>query len=390
MLASRISAYIFLVLITGVFILSVLTLSLKADKLSVPGESADDIIKGRTTAAFEKKYGEHLWGRDAVVTPWNTVSYGIFRSADRKIMIGEEGWVYFREEVALQTDEKKETEHKLRIIEQVRDYLASRNIALVVALLPSKARIYPEYLQGGSFPSYKKDVYDSFRTDLLQRGIVTPDLLRLFEEKKPNVPMFLKTDTHWTPRGAALTAQAVAKAVAVQCTGFTWEEQPYRTFITTPESYDGDLLKFIQTGFMRPFIGPEGERIAREKTVLDETPAAGGELDLFGEQEIGITLVGTSFSFMQHLNFEGALKTAFKTDVLNLATEGQGPMQPMAEYLEKTDLSHNPPQLVIWEIPERFIPIAYPDASFDFLTAKQKTGGNESDGPQCHARGEEF
>ncbi len=380
------AAYVFLAMLVTASVLSVMTLAYKRDGLAQDDATFERIVTGKATLLFEEKYGEHLWGRTGVITPWNAVSYALFQTGDKKIILGNEDWIYFREEVAQQPDEAKETAHKLRQIAQVRDYLAQKNIALIVALLPSKARVYPEYLRGGKLPEYKQAVYKQVRAELLKEGILTPDLLRYFMQHRKDTLMFLKTDTHWSPQGATLVANELAAQVATHCTGVAWNIAPYKTYLKTPKPYDGDLLKFMPTGFLRSLIGPEGETITPEVTHLEEGAAPVG--DLFGDQQIGITLVGTSFSFMQHLNFEGALKAAFSTDVLNLATEGQGPMKPMAEYLKNTDLSVNPPQLIIWEIPERFMPIAYKDVSFDFLKEKMQADFTRpADAPVCQTQG---
>jgi alginate O-acetyltransferase complex protein AlgJ len=58
-------------------------------------------------------------------------------------------------------------------------------------------------------------------------------------------------------------------------------------------------------------------------------------------------------------NFEGALKEALGADVLNVANQGEGPVRPMQEYLVSETLQNTPPELVIWEIPERFINVSY-------------------------------
>ena len=71
--------------------------------------------------------------------------------------------------------------------------------------------------------------------------------------------------------------------------------------------------------------------------------AAGTDADagggLFGTQTIPVTLVGTSYSADERWNFTGALQTALGADVLNLATEGRGPLPPMRELPPTTTLA---------------------------------------------------
>ena len=42
----------------------------------------------------------------------------------------------------------------------------------------------------------------------------------------------------------------------------------------------------------------------------------------------------------------------------NYARDGKGPFVPMLDYLDSADFKNAPPQLVIWELPERYLPVA--------------------------------
>ena len=42
-------------------------------------------------------------------------------------------------------------------------------------------------------------------------------------------------------------------------------------------------------------------------------------------------------------------------DLINVAEEGDGPIVPMIDYLNSSDFRDQPPQLVIWEFPERYL-----------------------------------
>ena len=76
-----------------------------------------------------------------------------------------------------------------------------------------------------------------------------------------------------------------------------------------------------------------------------------------------MVLLGTSFSADRRWNFDGALKQALAVDVQNLAEQGQGPIVPMTRFLtDYLPLSANL-KLVIWEIPERYLSVAYPQSA---------------------------
>jgi alginate O-acetyltransferase complex protein AlgJ len=70
-----------------------------------------------------------------------------------------------------------------------------------------------------------------------------------------------------------------------------------------------------------------------------------------------VALVGTSYSQDERWGFADALKVALGADVLNVAARGEGPFAPMRAYLEGETVVDVPPELVVWEIPERYLTI---------------------------------
>ena len=78
-----------------------------------------------------------------------------------------------------------------------------------------------------------------------------------------------------------------------------------------------------------------------------------------------MALVGTSYSADERWNFAGALRQALGSDLVNFAEDGRGPLLPMLKFLQSDDFKNAPPRLVIWEFPERYLPIAYDLSEFD-------------------------
>lgn len=66
-------------------------------------------------------------------------------------------------------------------------------------------------------------------------------------------------------------------------------------------------------------------------------------------------LVGTSYSANELWDFPGALRKHLGRDLINVAEEGDGPLVPMVSYLNSSDFENHPPQVVIWEFPERYL-----------------------------------
>ena len=115
----------------------------------------------------------------------------------------------------------------------------------------------------------------------------------------------------------------------------------------------GDLTTFIASGTMPAALGMGPESVQPWRA---EAPAqAVSADDLFGDSQIPIVLVGTSYSANVEWGFAEALKTALGSDVLNVAEEGLGPVAPMRAYLASDGFRDQPPTTVIWEFPIRYL-----------------------------------
>lgn len=308
-------------------------------------------VRGEQTARYEREFNKALPFREAAIATWGVLEYGFFHEGRAGVVVGSDGWLFTDEEVAFYRDAEAETARKLRFIEQVRAGLAERGVALVVALIPDKSRVYAEYV-GRPLPSYTRGRYEAFRAQLVAGGVLAPDLLTPLLKTKDAAQVYLRTDTHWTPAGAEVVADALAEALADKDVPNLFEAE-YQTKTTGQKPYRGDLLNFVPLGVLQSWLGPPPDRLEHRQTqaALD---AGGG---LFGVQTVPVTLVGTSYSANKNWNFTGALQRALGMDVLNLAAEGRGPLPPMREYLKSAELRDTPPSLVVWEIPERYLPM---------------------------------
>lgn len=338
----------------GIFLLVTLLLGLGAALLTPatwrwPTEGS--FWRGEQTARYERAFNEELPFREAAIATWGVLEYTLFHEGREGVVVGENSWLFTGEEVAFYEDAAAETARKLGFIAQVRAQLAARDVALVVALVPDKARVYQEHL-GRPLPSYTRNRYETFRQALAARGVRAPDLLTPLLAAKTRQQVYLRTDTHWTPAGAEVAADTLAQALAdADVTGLF--ETDYQTHTTGRTPYQGDLLSFLPLGALQDSLGPPPDRLETRQT-QSVSDAGGG---LFGAQTVPATLIGTSYSANPNWNFAGALQEALGAEVLNLAAEGQGPLPPMRDYLKSTELKGTPPVLVVWEIPERYLPM---------------------------------
>ncbi len=304
------------------------------------------ILNGARAKALETDLEKAFPLRQAAINLWGSLEFSLFKNGRKGVLVGSDGWFYSSEEFERPKNFDVEIAAKIDYITQVKAKLGNAGIKLAVVLIPAKARVYPGHLGRYVRPKYWDDVYQKFLTGLQAKGVIAPNILNAMKTKDS---MFLKTDTHWTPQGARVAAQSVAEAVKplLELQTKAFSEQPGKTV-----QHEGDLLKFIPLASFSS--KPASDQL--ETPIVEGGESAGA--GLFGDTQIEVALVGTSYSANPKFNFDGALKLEFQSDVLNLALEGKGPITPMRGFLKS--LPENL-KLVVWEIPERFLPVAYPE-----------------------------
>jgi len=313
-------------------------------------------VTGKWAHAYETGLDAGVPFRDPAVKLWGTTNYRLFGEAREGALVGTDGWLYTSEEFET-TDpvtDAREVQKKLTFVREVRDALAAQGAHLIVAVIPAKTRVYPEHLGAYKVPAVKAAVYEQFRESVTALGVPAPDCCRSCSSTRPRGTWFVRTDTHWTPLGAKIAAETLTKTVRETWPTLDLPEVSFRTTSSAAPQKTGDLLRYL------PLPAGEGPQAA-EVRVPRTTQVGESGGGLLGDAEVSVTLVGTSYSAIKDWNFEGALKEALHTDVLNAADPGKGPVVPMRAYLKSQALKDAPPKLVIWEIPERFLRFQYPE-----------------------------
>jgi alginate O-acetyltransferase complex protein AlgJ len=167
--------------------------------------------------------------------------------------------------------------------------------------------------------------------------------------------MYLRTDTHWTPQGARVAARTLAAEIGPVLDARGSPRAAYGTAPGGTREVAGDLLTFVPLGPWQA-RGPGPDRVEEPVTELREQPSVEeGAAGLFSDLRIPVALVGTSYSASPISRFESALRDALNADVLNVAEEGKGPFAPMDAYLASPVIDDPRPDVVVWEIPERYL-----------------------------------
>jgi alginate O-acetyltransferase complex protein AlgJ len=310
----------------------------------------EDVVRGKAAHAFESHYDERFPVKTLGINVWAAIDYTLFHEGRPGVVLGKDGWLYTDEEFNVASDSEQRIGRNLALIGWVRQQLAQKNIKLMVVTVPAKTRVYPEFLGRRRPAGLHADLYNRIQQSLHGEGIAAPDLLAPLSAGKSQRPTFLRTDTHWTPWGAELAAQAIA--VRVRAAGYGGSTQTkFATHSDAPQAHKGDLFNFLPLDPYFAWLLPRADQIA-----VPHTESDGGGGDLLGDGGAPqVALVGTSYSANPKWNFPGYLKQALGEDVMNYAKEGMGPYAPMLAYLNSEDLRSAPPRLVIWELPERYV-----------------------------------
>jgi alginate O-acetyltransferase complex protein AlgJ len=331
------------------------------------GNFADNgFLNGQWATLYEKDFNKHIGVYQASIYAWGALNYALYKNGKEGVLVGRDGWLFTKEEFDHYPDAQKKLKQKLDCILKVRDFLKTRDVRLLVLPLPSKARIYRDRLGRYMFPDYNEQIFDDFMKGLFQRNITAAAIRSVFLERKDKTNVFLKTDTHWSPYGARIAAREISLSIAKEFPDISYQKRDYRTEYVEMLEHEGDLLRYVPLGNMASVLGPEKDRMPVMRTI--EIGAGGaGEAGLaqalFRDASIPVALVGTSYSANRLWNFEGFLKEELQADVLNVSDEGLGPFKTMENYLKNEAFTSSPPEIVIWEIPERYLPVEY-EAAF--------------------------
>jgi alginate O-acetyltransferase complex protein AlgJ len=187
----------------------------------------------RNITQFEDTLEKESIVAEAVIPPMQGLLVGLLGAGTESAYCGRDGWLFFRpgidyltgrgfldERVLLARSRGGDEWHQppqpdpIRAIVEFRDHLAARGITLILMPAPIKPMIYPEQFSGaydGRQP-LQNFSYVAFKVLLEQEGVLLCDVTEsLMAEKGQAVDgLYLKTDTHWSPRGMELAARAMA------------------------------------------------------------------------------------------------------------------------------------------------------------------------------------
>jgi alginate O-acetyltransferase complex protein AlgJ len=274
-------------------------------------------------------------------------------------LIGQNGWLFYRYEWA-QASDAADTRASLRLLQKAQRHFARNQVAMVLALVPSKIRIYADQLP----PAHKLDPYTDGKYTaavnyLREHQVAVADLNQAFLHsplRLSDTPLFLRLDSHWSPAGALLAAQTIQAEVARQ-------PDLSGALESTPQvAYDlvwakqkvikreRDLIAQLPKG--APEFAPELVLPYKAQLKTPRPPEPDNLLQS-SAPPVGVTAIGSSYTDAAN-GYPDALRHALQRDVLDISIPVlQGPWVGMDAYVRDPAFQSNRPKLLIWEIPER-------------------------------------
>lgn len=262
--------------------------------------------------AFEEKLDEDTPFSEALRRWTQTALVKWRREGNRKTVIGRGGWLFYRPALDSLTGYGPMTREPRSVAddptlppwEGPRDVilefgaqLREFGVELVLVPVPVKPMIYSEWLGAGSSGHgvIRHPDAERFYTALREDGIEVLDLADAFygmrEAGKGVTPLFLKQDTHWTPRGAQVAAELVADFLRSRPWFEGLASDPGR-FEVREETvvHSGDLVGNLDLGEGQEFF--QGEE-ARVEKVIDRSTGKAVHLE---DKDSPIVLLGDSFT----------------------------------------------------------------------------------------------
>lgn len=314
------------------------------------------VLNGRWAKAVETHYDDEFPIKRLGTNLWAALDYKLFNEGRPGVVLGRDHWLYSDEEFNPAVNQAQNLQDNYALVEGVRQTLKAKGVQLVMAIVPAKVRLYPEHLGEVQPASIHAGLYQDFHARVAADKIIAPDLLGPLQQAKLHgQQVFLRTDTHWTPDGAEVAAKQLASVINAK-TLLSGEPQRFVTDAENITPHSGDLRLFLPLDPLFENLMPPKEPLQKRVTHAVQTQAAGDDA-LFADSEMPVALVGTSYSANPNWNFVGALKQALGSEVVSYAEDGHGPILPMLSYLKSDDFKNSPPQVLIWEFPERYLPV---------------------------------
>lgn len=245
--------------------------------------SIDDLVK--FPRAFDLWFADHFGFRQTLIKAHSRISFFVLKtSPSPKIILGKNGWIYYDGKAARDGDTIADfrgappltfaaLERWRWAFQDQHDWLQARGIHHLIALIPAKEIIYPEYMPDHYThmgPATIEQVAAYLKAKTTIPIIDTTPALR---EARERVLTYHPNDTHWNAFGAFIGYREIMRSVAAifPASAPRGEDEFKREEL---DGDGGDLAMMIHIGDRHPqryvFMNPLFPRVATIQKLGDD------------------------------------------------------------------------------------------------------------------------
>lgn len=221
------------IVFTGVFIFLLLTggillfagkkvkVSTVENRFLAEFPAASLIVKDSFPTEFDRWQVDHFPFRNDFLNVHSGFNLYLMKQSPipDNALIGKDMWLYYtaREIDVYRGTNRLNPQELGGILQELKkreQFITEQGAKMLVVVSPIKYSVYPEFV-----PARVNRVHDTSRTDqfvnlLGSNGIQVLDLRKeLINAKRPDFPLFFKTDNHWNYNGAFTAYQAILKKI---------------------------------------------------------------------------------------------------------------------------------------------------------------------------------
>ncbi len=185
---------------------------------------------------------DHFALRQQFVTANAALHTGLLATSPAEdVIYGADGWLYYAKTLSdyqnHATLTEQEAQQVAQTVKDMQDFCESRGARFVFTIAPNKNSLYPEKMPARYLQKDAPDNYALVARYLEEYGVRYADLFTFLSEQDET--LYLKTDSHWSNRGAALAHDFLMQTLRLPHTEFeqaAFHEQP---------SHRGDLYGML-------------------------------------------------------------------------------------------------------------------------------------------------
>lgn len=208
----------------------------------IPKIKEDGKLNVEYLSRMGEYFTEHFAFRQQMVSA-NAAIYGrIFKtSVTDKVLLGQNGWMYYTETLDDYTARRLMTERALKNVvhnlKLMQEYIESRGSKFILVIAPNKNSLYSDNMPYNYQKRTEKNNYERLKPLFDSAGIHYVDLFSAFRES--GEVLYFKKDTHWNNKGAVLAYNEIMKNMDLDYE--TYEHIPFEV----KKDHMGDLTEML-------------------------------------------------------------------------------------------------------------------------------------------------